>query len=406
MARAKAVESQASGLGDFTDQLIKSLNAEHGDGEKIAYNLEHDDAPTKVHRWISTGCRQLDYIIANQPNGGLPEGRIIEIFGPPSIGKSHIAIQIAKSTQQMGGIVVYIDSENATSVENLKLLGVDVGRNFIYADAVCTEKVFALAESIIAKARSLKKDVPVTVIWDSVAATSPKAEIMGEYDKDSIGLQARALSKGFRKITQVIGANRITFVALNQTRTAIGQMYGDNQVPSGGRAIPFHATVRIKLGAGAHIENKDKEVIGIHVNAKTIKNKLSPPFRKCDFRIYFGVGIKEHEELFDFLRPHGPAQVSVDGGKYMVGVEGTGAWKTFTVKNELGVVIHEKKFTKSKFNELLDDPTFKPFLDKLIEAHMTRKMRDAEHADIDDESLAEVSAIVDELTPDMNPEDA
>ena len=109
---------------DFTSDLITALNKEHG--AKIAYNLAYDESPTHVKRWISTGSKQLDYIIANRPNGGLPEGRIVEIFGPPSIGKSHIAIQIARSTQQMGGIVVYIDTENATSVENLGLLGVDI----------------------------------------------------------------------------------------------------------------------------------------------------------------------------------------------------------------------------------------------------------------------------------------
>ena len=401
MARGKKNEATAEldAGGDFTHELITALNREHGDGEKVAYNLLKDDAPTKVHRWIPTGCRQLDYLIANQANGGLPEGRIIEIFGPPSIGKSHIAAQIARSTQQMGGIVVYIDSENATSVENLQLLGVDIGSRFIYADAVCTEKVFALAESVILKTRSLKKDVPVTIIWDSVAATSPQAEINGDYDKDSIGLQARALSKGFRKITQVIGSNRVTFVCLNQTRTAIGQMYGDNQVPSGGKALPFHASVRIKLGAGSHIEDKNGDVIGINVNAKTIKNKVSPPFRKCEFRIYFGVGIKEHEELFDFLRPLGAAKVVVDGKPVSVEVDGTGGWKTFTVKDEAGSVIHEKKFTKSKFDEVLDDPTYKPYLDKLIETHMTRKMRDAAEADIDDESLVEIQALANELSP-------
>jgi recombination protein RecA len=407
VAKARKVDTNgvAEDSSDFTAELISALNREHGDGEKIAYNLLKDDAPTKVHRWISTGCRQLDYIIANQSSGGLPEGRIIEVFGPPGIGKSHIAAQIARSTQLMGGIVVYIDSENATSVENLQLLGVDIGSRFIYADAVCTEKVFALAESVILKTRSLKKDVPVTIIWDSVAATSPQAEINGDYDKDSIGLQARALSKGFRKITQVIGNNRVTFVALNQTRTAIGQMYGDNQVPSGGKAIPFHASVRIKLGAGAHIEDKNGDVIGIHVNAKTIKNKVSPPFRKCEFRIYFGVGIREHEELFDFLRPLGAADVDVDGKRYSVEVEGTGAWKSLIVKTADGVTMHEKKFTKSKFDEVMSDPQYKPFVDKLIDAHLTRKMRNSADIDIDDESLAEIQALADEVTGAGEPGD-
>ena len=124
---------------DFTIDLIKSLNKEHG--TRVAYNLAYDESPTHVKRWIGTGSEQLDYIIANRKNGGLPEGRIIEIFGPPSIGKSHIAIQIARSTQEMGGIVVYIDTENATSVENLGLLGVDITKRFVYVDTHCTEEV-------------------------------------------------------------------------------------------------------------------------------------------------------------------------------------------------------------------------------------------------------------------------
>lgn len=389
---------QDSGLDDFTNELIKTLNKEHGEGEKIAYNLAFDDAPTVVHRWVSTGILQLDYIISNRRNGGLPEGRIIEIFGPPSIGKSHIAIQIAKSTQRMGGIVAYIDSENGTSVENLKILGVDIKKGFIYADATCTEKVFALAESIITKARALKKDVPVTIIWDSVAATSPKAEILAEYDKDSIGLQARALSKGFRKITQVVGHNRVTLVCLNQTRTNIGQMHGDNQTPPGGKAIPFHASVRIKLGAGSPIENKAGEIVGINVNAKTIKNKVSAPFRKCSFQIHFGVGIREHEELFDVLRPMGAAVVN---GK-SIELEGTGGWKSLIVKDAAtGALILEKKFYKAEFGTIMENPEYKAFVDDLVEAHLVRKTADVSQIDIDPESLVEMQALADELEGTM-----
>lgn len=397
---AKKENPSDPSVTDFTSDLIKALNKEHGNGEKIAYNLAYDDAPTKVHRWIPTGIRQLNYNIANRRNGGLPEGRIIEIFGPPSIGKSHVAAQIAKETQKMGGLVAYIDSENATSKENLELLGVNIEHGFIYLDAQCTEKVFALIESIIVKTKSLRKDTPVTIIWDSVAGTSPKAEILGDYDKDSVGLQARALSKGFRKITQVIGNNRVTLVCLNQTRTAIGQMYGDNQKPSGGMSIPFHSSVRIKLGAGSQIfpgGDTKKDPIGINVTAKTIKNKISPPFRSCSFQIHFGVGIKEHEELFDLLRSRGP--VTVNGMK--IEVEGTGSWKNFTVVDATtGEVKVEKKFYKKDFDtEVLSDPACAGYAEDLIEAHLVKRLDGVtlDDVDIDDESLVEVESLADEL---------
>ena len=324
---------------DFTANLIKSLNKEAG--SQVAYNLAYDESPTHVKRWISTGSKQLDYIIANRPNGGLPEGRIIEIFGPPSIGKSHIAIQIARSTQLMGGIVVYIDTENATSVENLGLLGVDIKKRFVYVDTHCTEEVLAISENTIMKAKAMDKDVPITIIWDSVAASSPKAELIGDYDKESIGLQARAISKGMRKITGVISNQNVLMICLNQIRTKIGVMYGDPTTTPGGKAIPFHSSVRIKLGAGQPITNKDKEVIGINVSAKTIKNKVAPPFRTVNFEIHFGKGIKEHEQIFDLLRKHGKAHVD---GK-MIEVAGTGSWKTYNVVEEkTGELLVAKKF--------------------------------------------------------------
>ena len=223
--KEKIVEQVDSDITSFADDLIKSLNKEFS--QRVAYNLSVDEAPTIVKRWVSTGCTQLDYIIANRKNGGLPEGRIIEIFGPPSNGKSHIALQVCKSTQKMGGIVVYIDTENATSIENLASMGIDVSKRFVYVESSCTEEVFSIIESTIIKAKQLKKDVPITVVWDSIAATSPKAEIEGDYDQQTVGLQARVLSKGFRKITGVIGDNNVTLLCLNQTRLKIGVMHGD-----------------------------------------------------------------------------------------------------------------------------------------------------------------------------------
>jgi len=384
---------------DFTTELITSLNKDHG--SRIAYNLSVDTSPAHVKRWISSGSKQLDLIISNRANGGLPEGRIVEIFGPPSIGKSHIATQIARSTQLMGGIVVYIDTENGTSVENLAALGVDVSKRFVYVDTHCTEEVLGIAEQTILKAKAMAKDVPITIVWDSVAASSPKAELEGAYDKDTIGLQARAISKGMRKITGVIGDQNVLFVILNQIRTKIGVMHGDPTTTPGGMAIPFHASVRLKLGAGSHIENKQGEAIGINVWAKTIKNKVAPPFRKVEFRIIFGKGIEEHEEVFDVLREHGPDMIN----DHEVIFEGTGAWKTMRVTNEKNENIIEKKFHKSDFGDMWKDPLYKSWIDGLLEKALIRTAVSTADLDIDSESYEEMRALRDQLVgADIDPE--
>lgn len=391
------VVETVSSDSDFTSDLISALNRDLG--HRVAYNLGTDQSPTHVKRWISTGSRQLDYIISNKRVGGLPEGRIIEIFGPPSIGKSHIASQIAKSTQAMGGIVVYIDTENATSVENLSRLGVDITKRFVYADTHCTEEVFDIAEKTILKAKGLSKNIPITIIWDSVAATSPKAELEGAYDKDTIGLQARTISKGMRKITGVIGDQNVLMVCLNQMRTKIGVMYGDPMTVPGGNAIPYHASVRIKLGAGSMIENSKKEPIGINVSAKIVKNKVAPPFRTCGFQIHFGRGIIEHEEIFDSLRDHG--EETIDGHRVFVG--GDGAWKKMLVTAPDGKVLIDRKFYKADFADLLKDKELIPWLDKLLDAvYIRTAIESIDQVDIDTDSYEEVRSLSEELdTPDL-----
>jgi recombination protein RecA len=358
-------------IQDFTAALIRDLNKEFG--TRIAYNLSEMDAPTIVKRWIDTGSIQLNYAIRNASEGGYPEGRIIEISGPPSSGKSHLAYHAASVAQKLGGLVVYVDTENSVPVQKLADMGIDVRKRFVYVDTHCTEEVFSIIESTITKAKQIiEKNVPIVVIWDSVAATSPKAELDGEYEDNSIGLQARVISKGMRKITGVIGQNNVTLLCINQIRDKIGVMYGDPTTTPGGKAIPFHASVRISLSSGNPVKDKDGNIIGIHVICTLKKNKVAPPFKKCEFDIIFGKGIVEHDYIFDEVRTWCKENGGVvfEGNK--VSITGDGAWKELVVSSEkTGEVLITKKFYKADFGEVMKDEKYKKYVDAVIDAALT-----------------------------------
>ena len=393
MAKKSNLESdnreEDSVVENMTNDLIKALNKEFG--QRIAYNLAEDEAPTIVKRWLDAGSIQLNYAMRNATGGGYPEGRIIEISGAPSIGKSHLAYHAAAMAQKQGGLVVYIDTENATPVAKLATMGIDVRKRFVYCDSHCTEEVFSIIESTVLKAKQiLDKNVPILVVWDSVAASSPKAELDGEYEDNTIGLQARVISKGMRKLTGVIGQNNVTLLCLNQLRTAIGVMHGDPDVTPGGKSIPYHASIRLKLSSGTQVKDKAGNVIGIHVIATIKKNKVAPPFRKCEFDIIFGKGIVEDEYIFDQVRAYCKDTGVIKRKGKTINIAGDGAWKELSVVDDkTGEVVIEKKFYKSEFGELLRDKQHGPWLMEAVDCALTLVIGQTPASDEEDDNVSD-----------------
>ncbi|TXI89769.1 MAG: DNA recombination/repair protein RecA [Chryseobacterium sp.] len=396
MARHKAdnavAASNVTESEDISKALIKHLNKEFG--TRVAYNLSCDESPTHIKRWIHTGSHQLDYIISNRRNGGVPEGRIIEIAGPPSSGKSHIAFHMSKTVQDLGGIVVYIDSENAVPLEKLAEMGIDVKKRFLYCDTHCTEDVFKIAEAAILNASSLKNNVPILVVWDSVAATAPKEELNGDYDKLQMGLQARTIAKALRKITGLIATNNVTFLCLNQIKSKVGVIFGNPEFTPGGAAIPFHASVRIKLSTGKQIKVGD-EVIGIEVTATIVKNKVARPFRKTTFNIIFGHGIIEHDHIFGVFAEAVAKNGTIAGKNNKQYVyDHSKSWRTFIVMQN-GEIIFEKKYQKSDLPRLMSEPEFSNHVYDLMEQLYIVGNLDINDADDADEQETNALAAID-----------
>jgi recombination protein RecA len=326
---------------DLADILAGELNKQAKDN-KVAFFLDDDSAPTNVDGWVSTGCAMLDVAISNRPYGGLPVGRIVEITGLEQSGKSLVSAHLLAETQKLGGVAVLIDTETAVSREFLEAIGVDVSK-LLYVSADSVEQIFDMTETIIEKVRETSKDRLVTIVTDSVAAASTQAELASDYGKDGYATdKAIIISKAMRKITNMIGRQKILLVYTNQLRQKMNAMpFGDPWTTSGGKALAFHASVRLRLKGTGQIKMKvggNDKIVGMKVRCQVVKNRMGPPLRSTDFEIYFDRGIDNYGSWLKVMKDEKL-------------VKQAGAWYTY-VDTETG---EEHKFQSKDFILLMEE---------------------------------------------------
>jgi len=333
---------------DLAGVLADSLNKKFKD-YKVAYFLDGvQETPTDIKEFISTGSTMLDLAISNRPDGGIAVGRITELNGLESSGKSLVGAHLLSETQKKGGVAVYIDTETAVSEEFLGVIGVDIN-NMLYLHLETVEDIFEAIEEIVTKVRESDKDRLVTILVDSLAAASTKVELNADFDKDGWATsKAIVISKAMRKITQMIGRQRVALVFTNQLRVKLGAMFGDPYTTSGGKALPFHASTRIRLKNKGQIKDTKKNVIGMTILAQVIKNRLGPPLRKAEFPLYFESGVDDEGSWLQVLKDHNLVKVG-------------GAWYTMKDHND-----EEIKFQSKDWAEKLEDEDFKDYCYKLI----------------------------------------
>ena len=321
--------------------LAASLNKQFKD-YKVAHFLDgSEDTPTDLTEWISTGSSTLDLAIANRPHGGIPVGRITEITGLEASGKSLLAAHILANTQKKDGLAVYIDTENAMNEEFLRAIGMDVSK-MLYVQLETIEDIFESIENIINKVRESSKDRLVTIVVDSLAGASTKVEMEADYEKDGWATsKAIILSKAMRKVTQMIGRQRICLVFTNQLRQKLGVMFGDPWTTSGGKAVGFHSSCRLRLKSMGQLKTKvDKQdvVVGMKTTAQVVKNRMGPPLRKAEFEILFESGVDDLGGWLNVLKNHKLVTQS-------------GAWYGYT-DTDTGEV---HKFLSKDWKELLEN---------------------------------------------------
>ena len=324
---------------------VEKLDKTYGKGTVMKLG----DKPQVNVEAISTGSLGLDIALGT---GGLPRGRVVEIYGPESSGKTTLAIHAIAECQKKGGIAAFIDAEHAFDKTYAENLGVDTA-NLLISQPDHGEQALEIAENLI---RSGAIDI---IVIDSVAALVPRSEIEGEMGDSKMGLQARLMSQALRKLTATIGRTGCCCIFINQLREKIGVMFGNPETTTGGNALKFYASIRLDIRrSGAAIKDKEGNVVGNPTKVKVVKNKLAPPFRITMFDIMYGSGISKTGEVLDIgvdidvIQKSG-SWYSYEGTKIAQGREGA---KQFLLDNPEVMTEIENRI-KAKFNpDLVEEP--------------------------------------------------
>jgi len=266
------------------DEAIAQIKQRFGEGSIMRLG----DAKALHVESISTGCLSLDLALGV---GGVPRGRVIEIYGPESSGKTTLAQHIVAETQKIGGVAAFIDAEHALDPDYAEKIGVNIEELFI-SQPDNGEQALEIVDTLV---RSSAVDV---IVVDSVAALTPKAEIEGDMGDHHMGLQARLMSQALRKLAGITSKSNTTVIFINQIRHKIGVMFGNPETTSGGNALKFYSSVRIEVRRSAQIK-QGEQIVGNRVKAKIVKNKVAPPFQRCEFDIMYNEGISVAGDLLD-----------------------------------------------------------------------------------------------------------